>query len=185
MTNAAGTEPGAAGSPAAARPRPTTSTAPTTPTAPTTGQHGEPEERPLRIGEVARQTGLTTRTIRYYEEMGLLRPSSHRDSGERLYSGADVDRLSYIKQFQEFMGFSLAEIRSVLDADDMLEEVRTAYRSGKVTDERRALLRAALEANDRLLARLDERAARVAEFREKRLAKGERIRTRLAELDAP
>ena len=142
-----------------------------------------PDERPLRIGEVARQTGLTTRTIRYYEEMGLLQPSSHRDSGERLYGSADVDRLSYIKQFQEFMGFSLAEIRSVLDADDMLEEVRTAYRSGKVADERRALLRAALEANDRLLARLDERAARVAEFRDKRLAKGERIRTRIAELD--
>jgi DNA-binding transcriptional MerR regulator len=169
--------------PAAVRPQPTSPTSPASPA--TDVQPGDPEERPLRIGEVARQTGLTTRTIRYYEEMGLLQPSSHRDSGERLYGSADIERLSYIKQFQEFMGFSLAEIRSVLDADDVLEEVRTAYRSGKVADERRILLRAALEANDRLLARLDERAARVAEFRDKRLAKGERIRARLAELDEP
>jgi len=184
MTGETRTERAADRSPAADPSQPPSPASPATGTG-TGNQPGEPEERPLRIGEVARQTGLTTRTIRYYEEMGLLRPSSHRDSGERLYGSADIDRLSYIKQFQEFMGFSLAEIRSVLDADDVLEEVRTAYRSGKVADERRALLRAALEANDRLLARLDERAGRVAEFRDKRIAKGERIRARLAELDAP
>jgi DNA-binding transcriptional MerR regulator len=61
-----------------------------------------------RIGEVAKLTGVTTRTLRYWEELELLQPSSYRTSGERLYSPADVARVNRIRNLQELLGFSLA-----------------------------------------------------------------------------
>ena len=80
-----------------------------------------------RIGEVAKLTGVTTRTLRYWEELGLLQPSSYRASGERLYSPTDVARVSRIRNLQELLGFSLAEVRTVLNAGDVdvLDRVRS------------------------------------------------------------
>ena len=80
-----------------------------------------------RIGEVAKLTGVTTRTLRYWEELELLQPSSYRPSGERLYSPADVARVTRIRNLQEFLGFSLAEVRTVLNAGDVdvLDRVRS------------------------------------------------------------
>ena len=81
----------------------------------------------LRIGEVAKLTGLTTRTLRYWEELGLIRPSSYRGSGERLYSQTDMARVTRIRELQELLGFSLAEVRVVLDTEDgrdLLKEMR-------------------------------------------------------------
>ena len=69
----------------------------------------------LTIGELARQTGLRTSALRYYEAEGLLRPSDRTDSGYRLYAAADVDTVRLIRRAQR-LGFSLAEIRTLLDA---------------------------------------------------------------------
>ena len=55
-----------------------------------------------RIGEVAKLTGVTTRTLRYWEELGLLQPSSYRASGERLYSPTDVARVTRIATSRSF-----------------------------------------------------------------------------------
>src|ERR1700735_1277829 len=79
------------------------------------------EAKPVlwRIGEVAKLTGVTTRTLRYWEEQELLQPSSYRTSGERLYSPADVNRVNRIKNLQELLGFSLAAARTVLGTEDV------------------------------------------------------------------
>ena len=92
----------------------------------------EPAPVVLRIGEVAKLTGLTTRTLRYWEELGLIRPSSYRGSGERLYSQTDMARVTRIRELQELLGFSLAEVRVVLDTEDIdvLDRVRSEYRWG-------------------------------------------------------
>ena len=137
---------------------------------------------PLRIGEAAQLAGVTTRTLRYWEEIGLVTPSGHRGSGERLYSTAEIDRVARIRDLQGLLGFSLAEIRAVLDADDVLDRLRSAMREGARTDRRRRLLDEAIAANDRLVARLDETLGRVEEFRRERVAKGERMRARAEEL---
>ncbi|MHB1582481.1 MAG: MerR family transcriptional regulator [Acidimicrobiales bacterium] len=131
----------------------------------------------LRIGEVAKLTGLTTRTLRYWEEIGLLSPSAHRQSGERLYTPSDMARVGRIRDLQELLGFSLAEVRVVLDTEDVdvLDRVRSEYPT--VDDRRRRqLVDDAIEANDRLLARLDTTLERIQSFRDERADKGRRLR---------
>src|SRR5207253_5602391 len=68
----------------------------------------------LKVGELARRTGLTVRTLHHYDELGLLKPSLHTEAGHRLYTAADVARLQRILSLRQ-LGFSLEEIRDCLD----------------------------------------------------------------------
>jgi DNA-binding transcriptional MerR regulator len=68
----------------------------------------------LKVGELARRTGLTIRTLHHYDEIGLLRPSLHTESGHRLYTAGDVARLQQILSLRQ-LGFSLEEVRDCLD----------------------------------------------------------------------
>jgi DNA-binding transcriptional MerR regulator len=74
----------------------------------------------MRIGEVAEQTGLSLRTIRYYEEVGLVTPSARTSGGFRLYSETDVARLRLVRRMKP-LEFSLEEMRRVLGVLDALE----------------------------------------------------------------
>lgn len=88
------------------------------------------EDVPLaHIGEVAERTGLSHRTIRYYEEMGLVVPSARTEGGFRLYSAADVERLQLITPMKP-LGFSIDEIRELLDALDTLATTKVPDGSG-------------------------------------------------------
>jgi MerR family transcriptional regulator, repressor of the yfmOP operon len=139
----------------------------------------------LRIGEVARATGLTARTLRYWEEIGLLMPAGYRKSGERLYSPAAVARVGRIRDLQELLGFSLSEVRTVLDTEDVgvLDQVRSELRGGDPSPQRRReLLAAGVAANEALLARLDETLARIQAFRDERAAASARVRAAIEEL---
>jgi len=138
-----------------------------------------------RIGEVAKLTGVTTRTLRYWEELGLLQPSSYRASGERLYSATDMARVSRIRNLQELLGFSLAEVRTVLNAGDVdvLDRVRSELKSENLSPSRhRELLDEGIVANDQLLERLDETLARIQAFRDERAESGVRLRDARREL---
>jgi DNA-binding transcriptional MerR regulator len=149
---------------------------------------GPPDTQPVfRIGEVAKLCGLTTRTLRYWEELGLVSPSSHGPSGDRQYTVTDMARVTRIRDLQELLGFSLAEVRVVLDTDevDVLDRVRSEFRSGEPSPRRqRELLDEAVEANDALLARLDDTLARITAFRDERRKSAERLRERIEALDA-
>jgi DNA-binding transcriptional MerR regulator len=68
----------------------------------------------LKVGELARRTGLTIRTLHHYDEIGLLRPSLHTASGHRLYTETDVARLHQVVSLRQ-LGFSLEEARDCLD----------------------------------------------------------------------
>jgi DNA-binding transcriptional MerR regulator len=137
----------------------------------------------LRIGELAQRAGVTTRTLRYWEQMGLVAPSGHLAGGRRVYSQAALDRVSRIKDLQCLLGLSLAEIRAVLDVDDTLDRIRTAYHAASEASRRRRLLVEAIQANDLLVGRLDDSLRRIESFRRERIAKGQRLRARAAELD--
>jgi DNA-binding transcriptional MerR regulator len=140
----------------------------------------------LRIGEVAKLTGLTTRTLRYWEELGLIAPSGYRGQGERLYSQMDMARATRIRDLQELLGFSLAEVRVVLDTEDIdvLARLRSEFRWGDASpSRRRELLCDAIDANDKLLERLDDTVARIRAFRDERAAKSDRLREALDEID--
>ncbi len=80
------------------------------------------------IEQVAARTGLTKRTLRYYEEVGLLAPTDRTEGNYRRYSEADIQRLERIKKLRDLLGFSLADIRKLLDAEDERGLIKVAYR---------------------------------------------------------
>jgi DNA-binding transcriptional MerR regulator len=67
----------------------------------------------LRIGALAKRTGTTAPTIRYYEEIGLLRQAERQTGGQRVYSADDVKRLTFIRRCRNF-GFSIEQVRSLV-----------------------------------------------------------------------
>lgn len=96
----------------------------------------------MRIGEVAKRSGIGIETIRYYERQGLLLESERRPSGYRQFDESTVERLGYIRQAKE-LGFTLAEIRELLElsftqsncshihqrAEDKISDIETKIRS--------------------------------------------------------
>ncbi|MEU9932942.1 MerR family transcriptional regulator [Streptomyces anulatus] len=74
----------------------------------------------MQIGEVAARTELSLRTIRHYEETGLVAPSARSQGGFRLYTETDVARLMVIRRMKP-LGFTLDQMRELLDATDRLD----------------------------------------------------------------
>ena len=142
------------------------------------------EEARIRIGELATLAGVTTRTLRYWEELNLITPTDHRCSGERVYSSAVVERVMHIRELQDLLGLTLAEIRIVLESEDAVERARQARSTGASTARRLALLESAIEAHARLIEQIDDRLARITAFRDEWTHRGERMRERAAELRA-
>ncbi len=105
----------------------------------------DPDEAYLQIGEVAERTGVTQRTLRFYEEKGLLRPPTRMDGGFRLYSEQDVKRVEHIRRLQDLLGVALAEIKEMVDAEEVLRELRAQYRPDSAIDEKRRQLERAID----------------------------------------
>ena len=119
------------------------------------------DRRLLRIQEVAATLGLTPRTIRYYEELGLLTPAARSEGDYRLYDEDDVERLRFIKDLRDDAGFSLAEISQLLEDEAVRFRNRERFRSTKDTTERQAILDDALARVDRQVASLRAKADRL------------------------
>ncbi|MEA2268883.1 MAG: hypothetical protein QOC64_1493 [Solirubrobacteraceae bacterium] len=128
----------------------------------------------LQIGEVADRVGLSLRTVRYYEEQGLLTPETRSAGGFRLYSEDQVDRLGLIKQMKP-LGFTVQEMRELLDARDAL---RAADASGDARLAAAATLSEYAEAAAERCAKLSEqiRQAEGLAGRLRREARGEGAR---------
>jgi DNA-binding transcriptional MerR regulator len=94
------------------------------------------DEPCLQIGEVADRTGVTQRTLRFYEERGLLKPPTRMDGGFRLYSVDDVARVEQIKRLQSLLGLTLAEIKEMIEAEEVREELNATFRPDRPVEER-------------------------------------------------
>lgn len=105
----------------------------------------EQDEAYLQIGEVAERTGVTQRTLRFYEEKGLLRPPSRMEGGFRLYSEDDVKRVQRIRKMQDLLGISLAEIKDMVEAEGILRELRAQFNPAAELPEKRRQLEKAIE----------------------------------------
>lgn len=81
-------------------------------------------DKHMQIGEVAARTELSLRTIRHYEETGLVTPSARSQGGFRLYTETDVARLMVIRRMKP-LGFTLDQMRDLLDATDRLDSGET------------------------------------------------------------
>jgi len=138
----------------------------------------------LRIGEVAARTGTTPRTIRYYEEIGLLPGGGDRPSGaHRLYDEADVERLGEVLRLKELLGVSLDELRELVAAERARAALRSEWRTGRASVERqREILHEALGHAERQLELLAHRRRDIARLERELQDKRSRLRERLAEL---
>lgn len=104
----------------------------------------------LKVGELARRTRLTIRTLHHYDEIGLLRPSLHTESGHRLYTAGDVARLQQVLSLRQ-LGFSLEEIRDCLNRPD--------FSPVELIERHLARLREQVELQRKLCERLEAIAA--------------------------
>jgi len=137
-------------------------------------ERGErPAEERLKIGDVAKRAGTTPRTIRYYEEIGLLPSPDEREPGaHRTYRQADVDRLVEVMRLRTLLGVSLDGLKELVEAEDNRAALKREWHEGVEDPVRR---REILESLDRR----DEIAAVEAEL----LSRRKRIRDRRRELD--
>ncbi len=148
----------------------------------------EDDEVLLRIGDAAAAGGVSARTLRYYEELGLLSPSGHTTGGERRYRRSDLRQLERILELREALGMTLDEIRGVLESETRLDVLRAEYRAARdgptkrARDRQVASLREALELNVTLAAQLDAKLARMDAFRAKLARNAARCRELLEAL---
>lgn len=146
-------------------------------------------EAGLRISDAAARAGVSSRTLRYYEELGLLSPSSYTPGGERRYSEEALAQLDRILELRDVLGMNLDEIKDFLSSEQRLDELRSAYRAnkGSTSNAARAQQRSILEEfatlNEALAQQLEAKLARMDAFREGLLSKARRCRELLRELE--
>ncbi|SRR5579883_11304 len=124
------------------------------------------EQNYYTIEQVAAQTGLTKRTLRYYEEMSLLPPTGRTEGNYRRYTTGDLQRLQRIKELRDLLGFSLNDIREILQTEDERDQLKVAYQH-----ETDALAKVAQ------LERSDELLREQLQLVERKIAGLERMRT--------
>ena len=137
----------------------------------------------LKIGELAARTGTTPRTIRYYEELGLLpaRPATAKGT-HRVYDEGDVETLDSLVRLRELLGLSLEGLRSFASAESARAGLRREFGESETPEERIRILNEARGHVDIQLGLLRERRETIAELEAELEARRARIESRLAEL---
>jgi MerR family transcriptional regulator, repressor of the yfmOP operon len=143
------------------------------------------QTKPLRIGEVAEVLGTTTRTIRYYEEIGLLPGADDRAQGKhRVYTQADVDRAREIMRLRDLLGLTLEEISALLEAEDARAQLRREIRQTEDPQEIKRILEEALGHIGNQLELVRHRRRELEQLESELVTKRRAIHKRLGELDA-
>jgi DNA-binding transcriptional MerR regulator len=146
---------------------------------------GMTDETPLRrIQDVADEVGLTTRAIRYYEEMGLLTPAARSGGSHRLYDESDVERLRAIRGLRDDAGFSVGDIARLLEDSDHLARSRAAFHETESPIERLRIARDGLGRVDRRIGLLDEKIERLQVMLAETSSRRERIAGKIDQLEA-
>jgi MerR family transcriptional regulator, repressor of the yfmOP operon len=138
--------------------------------------------RLMRIQEAAAEVGLTPRSVRYYEELGLLRPAARSEGDYRLYDDTDVERLRFIKGLRDDAGFSLAEIARLLEDEEARERGHQAYHATADPIERMRILRDRLLRYDQQIAMLQTKIGRLQGMVDEARARRSRTAARIDEL---
>lgn len=149
-----------------------------------TAESADAAPRPQRyqIGEVAERTGVTQRTLRFYEEKGLLDPPERMDGGFRLYSDEDINRVIYVRQLQQFLGFTLSEIKEMVEAEEELKQIAATRRPDFELPERLQRVSTAIAALARQLEVVDHKVSNLSTMKEELGTKMTRMATRRADL---
>jgi MerR family transcriptional regulator, repressor of the yfmOP operon len=138
----------------------------------------------LRIGDVAKLVGTTPRTIRFYEEKGLLPPAEERAAGQhRVYGEADVERLREVLRLKEVLGLSLEDLKALVASEEERALLRSELHRSESRDERARILHRLRAVADQQLALVERRAAELDRLRGEIRERQARIDARLASLD--
>ena len=130
----------------------------------------------LRIGDVATMTGTTPRTIRYYEEIGLLEPGAREAGKHRTYTEADVERLNELLRLKQLLNVSLEELKVLADAEAARAALRTEWHEIDDPERRAAIAREAISHIDRQLELVRRRRDELARLEAHLSARRERLR---------
>jgi DNA-binding transcriptional MerR regulator len=140
-------------------------------------------ERALRIGEVAELTGTTPRTIRYYEEIGLLQGAEDREHGKRRhYTSADVERLRELMRMKDLLGLSLDDLKKLVEAETARAGLREEWERTDDTAEQRRILEEALGHIGDQLRLVRARRGEIDRLEGELAAKQRRVKARLKSL---
>jgi DNA-binding transcriptional MerR regulator len=140
-------------------------------------------ERGYRIGEVAESAGVTTRTIRYYEELGLLGAAPGRSKGaHRVYTDADVGRLVELVRLRDLLGLTLEELTALAETSQARAVLRDQWADTTTDDERAEIVEAVIPLVERQLELVEARRRKLDEFGRELAGKLETLLVRRAEL---
>ena len=145
---------------------------------------GVPSEARYQIGEVAERTGVTQRTLRFYEEKGLLPPPERMDGGFRLYSDSDVERITSIRNMQSLLGLTLAEIKEMVEAEELRAQMRATFRPDRELPARKERVEIVIDSVRRQLAIVETKLEALSTMRQElteRLASTEERRRQIIE----
>ncbi len=135
------------------------------------------------IGAVAREVGLTARAIRYYQEVGLLKPAIRVKGSDRLFDASDIQRLQEIKRLREVIGFSIAEIRELLDTDEVRQRLREQYHGTTDAAVHAQVIRDAIALSEKRLAIVQAKLEQVAAVRDEEAQRLDRLKRMLIETE--
>jgi DNA-binding transcriptional MerR regulator len=156
--------------------------------------HEDSTEPKYQIGEVASRTGVTQRALRFYEEKGLLKPPERMEGGFRRYSDADVTRIEFVKKLQDLLGFTLSEIKEMVEAEELRQQVIASRhldpalparlaRNGRIIDALQQQLDVVERKADALIEMRSELRDRLAAMHQRRADILEKLEAEQAESD--
>src|ERR1700694_62808 len=134
----------------------------------------------LRVGDVAARTGTTPRTIRYYEEIGLLTPDGERPKGvHRLYGAEDVERIREVMRLRDLLGLSLEQLSTLVEVESVRRHLKHEWAGATNVADQRRILAAALECADTQLELVQRRKQQLAQLEDEVRTRKHAIETRL------
>lgn len=143
-------------------------------------------ERGMAMGKawsveaVAGRLGITTRTLHYYEEVGLIPPVQRTPGGHRVYDEATIARLEQILRLRDVLGYTLQEIREVMDVEDVLQGYRVQLEAGVKPEVRMDILEHSIQLLETVVAHIDEKVERLETMRQRYRERLARIEQKLA-----
>jgi DNA-binding transcriptional MerR regulator len=141
------------------------------------------QERNYRIGEVADRVGVSTRTIRYYEELGLLGSAGRTKGAHRLYTEADITRLHELIRLRDLLGLSLEELVALAEGEETRAALRNQWAESANDGDRARIIEQAIPVIERQLELVRGRQHKLTECAGELTERLRSLRERQADLE--
>lgn len=142
------------------------------------------ETNVLTVDAVSRQLGITPRTLRYYEEVGLISPMTRTSGGHRLYDQHTLDRLKQILRLKDYLGISLQEIQEIMDAEESLTDLRrTFHENGQSPDTQKLVVERYIDVLHNVIDKMNSKIENVLTMRDMYQERMERSKRFLDEME--